>query len=263
MSKKPKVHNLVDPDLRNLFLVHRDKYALLKEKMDTASNNLRTYVKTIKGDGFSVMQIKDAIWMSTPEGEAEFKAEMANRMLAAAYVGADIGEQLSLFLDEPRVPATDRAYKEGQAAAMRNEAAVPKYDPSTPQYKFFMEGYHDEQGRQVKAGIGKLDAKEAKKNAKGSKTKTAKVAKPAGKRGRPAGSGKKANGEASAGAETRLITKAEKEAKAAAAAQKADAGPPRRPAAQPVTRASLAAQKAAAKEEADSYFSRAEPKGNA
>ena len=132
-GKAVKTHNLVDPDLRNLFLVHRDKYASLKDKMDAASNNLRTYVKTIKGDGFTVMQIKDAIWMSTPEGEAEFKAEMAHRMLAAAYVGADIGEQLSLFLDEPRVPAVDRGCKEGQACAMRNEAAVPKYDPSTPQ----------------------------------------------------------------------------------------------------------------------------------
>src|ERR1019366_8670703 len=113
----------------------------------------------IKGDGFSVMQVKDAIWLATPEGEAEFKAEIANRMLAAAYVGADIGEQLSLFLDHERTPLIDRAYKEGQACAMENRAAVPKYDPSTDAYKAFMEGFHDEQGRMVKKGIGKLDAK--------------------------------------------------------------------------------------------------------
>jgi hypothetical protein len=248
MSKKPKVHNLVDPDLRNLFLVHRDKYAVLKKKMDDASNNMRTYVKTIKGDGFSVMQIKDAIWMSTPEGEAEFKAEMANRMLAAAYIGADIGEQLSLFLDHSRTPLVDRAYKEGQAAAMRNEAAVPKYDPSTEGYRAFMEGFHDEQERQVKGGIGKLDAKAAKANANGkskpgkpakaAKTAKAAPAKPAGKRGRPPGPAK---------------------------AKPADS-PPRRPSAQPVTRAALAAAKKPMAETAgdeDSYFSRSEPAGNA
>jgi hypothetical protein len=115
MVKRPKTDNLVDPDQRKLFLVHRDQYAVLKEKVDKASNNLRTYIKTIKGDGFSMLQIKDAIWLSTPEGEAEFKAEMANRLLAAAYSDADIGDQLSLFLDHNRTPAVDRAYKEGQS----------------------------------------------------------------------------------------------------------------------------------------------------
>ena len=246
-----KAHNIVDPEQRKLFLVHRDQYASLKEKADNAANKLRSYVKTIKGDGFSVMQIKDAIWLSTPEGEAEFKAEMANRMLAAAYVGADIGEQLSLFLDPSRTPLIDRAYKEGQACAMQNKAAVPKYDPSTEAYRAFMEGYHAEQERQIKAGIKKLDAKEAPakrgKAAKGAKVKKEEVtAKPAGRRGRPPGSGKKA---------------------APPASKAKDAAPPRKPQAVPVTRATLAAARKAepeAEEADESYFSRSTPPaGNA
>jgi hypothetical protein len=88
-------------------------------------------VKEIKESGFSVEQIKISLQLQTPEGEAEFKALMANRMLAAAYSDAAIGEQLSLFLEGDRTPLVDRAYKEGQTAAMKNEAAVPKYDPST------------------------------------------------------------------------------------------------------------------------------------
>lgn len=239
MAKAKKTDNLVDPDMRKLFLVHRDKYADLKEKVDKASNNLRTLVKTIKGDGFSLMQIKDAIQLSTPEGEAEFKAEMANRMLAAAYVGADIGEQLSLFLDHDRTPAVDRAWKEGQARAMENKTLECRYAPETEQYRAFAEGYHAEQERQVKKGIGKLDAKAG--NGKGAKAapksangaKAAKAGKVPGKRGRPAGSGK---------------------AK--------DEAPPRRPSAAPATRASLAAAKAKGGE-AESYFTKAEPQGNA
>jgi len=182
---------------------------------------------------------------------------MANRLLAAAYSDADIGEQLSLFLDGDRTPAADRAYKEGQTSAMKNEAAVPKYAPDTDQYAAFMQGYHDEQGRQVKAGIGKLDAKKP-----GRAAKTAKVAKPKGKRGRPP-KPKGPNAEPPAGSERTLIPKAEKEAKAVARAPKATDAPPRRPTVQPVTRTTLAAQKAAQREEADSYFSKAEPKGNA
>ncbi|MTV64670.1 hypothetical protein, partial [Streptococcus pneumoniae] len=67
---------------------------------------------------------------------------------------------------------------------MKNEAAVPKYDPSTEQYRAFMDGYHEEQARQVKAGIGKLE--EGPKG--GKKGKKAKTAAPASgkKRGRPA-----------------------------------------------------------------------------
>jgi hypothetical protein len=75
------------------------------------------------------------------------KAEMANRVRAAAYAGANIGEQLSLFLDGDPAPAVDRPYKEGQACAMENKAAVPKFDPNTEQYRAFMEGYLDEQTR--------------------------------------------------------------------------------------------------------------------
>lgn len=253
-----KTDNIVDPKLKKSFIECRDHWQTLNERANSAAAKRRQYQKEIKESGFSMEQIKISLLLQTPEGEAEFKAEMANRMLAAAYSDAAIGDQLSLFLDGDRTPAVDRAYKEGQTMAMKNEAAVPKYDPSTPQHAAFMEGYHAEQERQVKAGIGKLDAGKGK----GAKA-SAKVARPAGKRGRPPGSGKKGpNADPPAGSERTLIPKVEKEAKEAARAPKPSA-PPRKPTVAPVTRASIAAQKAAAKDEADSYFTRAEPKGNA
>jgi hypothetical protein len=255
-SKVAKNDNLIDPKLKKTFIEMRDHWQSLNDRANSAAAKRRQYQKEIKESGYSMTQIKISLSLQTPEGEAEFKAEMANRLLAAAYSDADIGEQLSLFLDGDRTPAADRAYKEGQTCAMKNEAAVPKYAPDTDQYQAFMQGYHDEQGRQVKAGIGKLEGapKGAKKAAK------AAPAKATGKRGRPKGSGKKAAPEAS---ETRLITKAEKEATAAARVPKTTDAPPRRPAAAPVTRATLAAQKEAAREEADSYFSKTKPAGNA
>lgn len=248
---KPKAHNLVDPDQQKLFLVHRDKYAVLKKRMDDASNAMRTFTKTVTGDGFNIKMIKDAILLGTPEGEAQLKQDMANRLMAAAYIGADIGDQLSLFLDNPRTPAVDRAFREGTTAAMENKAANPKYDPSTEQHAAYMQGYHEEQERQLKKGIKKLDTKKAAANAKGGK--------PAGKRGRP----KKDAAAAPAASETRLIKKADKDAAAAARAPKPDSAPPRRPTAVPATRASMAAPSKKAREEAESYFTKAEPQGNA
>jgi hypothetical protein len=258
---KASGHNLlVDPELKKKFIEARDHWKSLDDRANSAAAKRRQYQGDIKSLGFSMRQIKDSLLLSTPEGEAEFKAEIANRLLAAAYSDADIGEQLTLFLDHNRTPAVDRAFKEGQTSAMKNEAAVPKYDPNTEQYRAFMDGYHEEQARQVKAGIGKLE--EGPKG--GKKGKKAKAAAPASgkKRGRPPKAAKGPNADAPAGSTRTLISKAEKEAKAAARAPKPDAGP-RRPVAAPVTRGSLKAQKEAAREEADSYFTKAEPQGNA
>lgn len=173
--------------------------------------------------------------MSTPEGEAEFRAEIANRLLAAAYSDADIGDQLGLFLDNNRTPAVDRAYREGQTQAMENRAMeTKKYAPDTEQYRAFVTGYQEEQERQILQGIKKKEdapvpQKGAKRGPKGKKAKAAASAEGKKPRGRPPGSGKAGK----------------------------DAAPPRRPSTAPVTRATLAAQQAeAAEAEEGSYFSK-------
>jgi hypothetical protein len=247
-----KGNNLVDPEMKALFIIHRDKYSVLKAKLETASGTLRAYVKTIKSDGFKLQMVKDSILLSTPEGEAEFKADIANRLLAAAYSDASVGDQLGLFLDAPEMPSVDRAYKEGQSDAMANKTANPVYAPDTEQAQRYMLGYHEEQERQVKKGIKKLD--------------TGEDAAPK-KRGRPAGKKESPNAEPPEGSERSLIAKAEKEAKAAEKAAERDAKPPRKPV-EPITRASLQGRKTAAKEDAkavaDSYFSKStDTAGNA
>lgn len=243
VRKAAKNDNLVDPKLKKTFIEMRDHFSILNDRANGAAAKRRRYLKEVKEAGYSLQQIKISLLLQTPEGEAEFKAEMANRLLAAAYSDADIGDQLSLFLDGDRTPAADRAYKEGQTAAMKNKAMTCEYAPETDQYAGFVSGYQDEQARMVKSGIGKLDAKSAAANKSGkskpgkpAKAVKAAPAKAAGKRGRPPGPAK---------------------------AKPAD-NPPRRPSAQPVTRASLAAAKASSPaDDADSYFSKSETKGNA
>ncbi len=150
--------NTVDPDKRALFLKDKSEYAKAKERLGKAQAAVRLIGKTIKSDGFSMRQIKLAIQLESPEGEADFRALVANDLLAAQYAGAPIGSQLSLFLEPDRTPAVDMAADEGQRDAMENKVAKPGYDPSTPQHRTYMEAYHAEQARQVKSGIKPLNS---------------------------------------------------------------------------------------------------------
>jgi len=154
------VLNFIDPEKQALFNVNREKWERLNQAVQKAVAQRRSHEKTIKGDGFTLSQIKVGVECSTPEGEAALQSRIANDLLAAAYVGADIGTQLSLFIEPSRVPATERAATEGAVDAQTNKPAKPKYDPSTPQYKAYMDSYHEEQGRQLKAGIKPLDESE-------------------------------------------------------------------------------------------------------
>lgn len=261
MAKASKaINNLVDPALKKQFVEMVAHFEQLDSRAKAAAGKRQQYAKEIKAAGFTMPMVKTALVLATPEGEAMFKTDMANLMLAAAYADADIGDQLSLFLDPSRTPIEDRAFKEGQSASMKNEAAVPKYDPSTAAYRAFMEGYHEEQGRQVKAGIGKLEGKKAKPGK--TATKSASAASKGKKRGRPA-KAKGPNADPPAGSERTLIPKAEKDAKAAARAPKVDAAPPRKPVAALVTRGSMKAEREKAIAEADSFFTKSPAAGNA
>lgn len=149
--------NALDPDKRALFLRDKDDYAKAKDKLAKAQSAIRLMGKTIKADGFSLRQIKLAIQLETPEGEAEFRSLVANDLLAAQYAGAQIGSQLQLFLeDKDRTPSADIAYSEGQKCSIENRAAVPPYDPSTEQHRQFMAGFHDHQTK-LAQGITKLE----------------------------------------------------------------------------------------------------------
>lgn len=149
--------NTMDPDLRALFLKNKDDYAKAMQKLGTAQSAVRALGKVIKSDGFTIRQIKLAIQLESPEGEAEFRAMVASDLLAAQYAGSPVGSQLSLFLEPDRTPAVDRAYQEGVRDCIEGKAARSPYDPSLPQSQSYLTGFADEQERRLKAGITKLE----------------------------------------------------------------------------------------------------------
>jgi len=148
-------HNLgVDPDKRELFLSDLRKWQALDKAAKSASAKRRAFEKEIKSDGFLLDQIHLADKLGTPEGEEEFRMHTANMLIAAQYVGAEIGTQLSLFLEPSRVPAVDLAYDSGVQDSIEGKTAKPGFDPSTEQFRRYMAGYNDETERRIKKGIG-------------------------------------------------------------------------------------------------------------
>lgn len=165
-------HNSMDPKLRQLFLEHKNgvpnsktKIGVdkLKAALATANSNLRAAYKEALRDGFTKAQFDVARQLATPEGEAKFKAEIAESLLAARYVGSDIGAQLDMFLEPVRTDSTERAYDEGQKQSMENQPAKPDYAPGTAQFESYMKGFHDHQAG-IASGFQTLD--------KGAKTQT-------------------------------------------------------------------------------------------
>ena len=256
MSPPRKMKEVTPPRLANNQIKSIvERVERLEEEKSILADDIKDVFAEAKGNGFNVKALRTIIRMRKQDANerAEQEAILDTYMIA-----------LGMLADTPLGQAAAQRelspYQQGQSSAKRNEAAVPKYDSDTAEYQEFMAGYHAEQDRQLAAGISKIEAKAPQSGKKA----TEKVAKAPGKRGRPPGSGKKANGEPVAASETVLITAAEKAAKADERAQAASSGPPRKPSVQPVTRASLAAQKAAARETADSYFSRSDKtEGNA
>ncbi len=150
--------NTIDPDTRALFLSDKEKYAKATERQKKATADVRNIAKQIKADGFTLRQVKLAIQLESPEGEADFRSLVANDLLAAQYAGAAIGSQLQLFLeDADRTPLADRAFDEGVQASLAGKTANPPYDPSTEAFSRFLDGFHSTTEQTIKAGIKPLD----------------------------------------------------------------------------------------------------------
>jgi hypothetical protein len=152
-------NKLTDDELRTLAFQHRDKYAKALAKKKIADADLKDVCKKAKAEmgAGAVEVIKDLIALEDPEGEATMRAELARRADAMRWAGLPLGTQLAMQLAEPdRTPSVDRAFDEGKKMSAEGLPAKPPFDPSTPQYRAFMEGYAEHQA--VLAGkIGRGD----------------------------------------------------------------------------------------------------------
>lgn len=152
-------NKLNDDELRTLAFQWRDKYAkaLAKKKIaDADFKNVCRGAKAEIGKG-AVDIIKDLITLEDPEGEVLCREKLKRQADAMRWAGLPLGTQIELALGEQdRTPAVDRAFDEGKKMSAEGLPAKPQYDPSTPQYRAFMDGYAEHQA--VLAGkIGRGD----------------------------------------------------------------------------------------------------------
>ncbi len=164
-SSKPRgaapPREITDDDLRALAANQRPRYEKALAAKKAADKALKDVGKLIKADlgdnGLAI--IKAMIELDTPEGESKVKARVSAQATALSWSSHQLGTQILLALEEPdRTPAVDRAFDEGKQASMSGKPRKPGYDPSTPQYASYMEGYDKDQERSAKTiGRGNPD----------------------------------------------------------------------------------------------------------
>jgi hypothetical protein len=145
-------HNsaLSDDERQALHWSHVQAYEISLAAFKTAQADLKNTARRIKAEGDSVAKVQITIALRTPEGEAAFKARIQDEMEVAAWNG--VGVQTELFGDADLTPASDRAFDAGKRAGMQGEPRKPPHDPSTEQYRRWMDGYTD--GNSMMAGKG-------------------------------------------------------------------------------------------------------------
>ncbi len=145
-------------DIREAFLVHRGTWNQLTAAQKALDKRWTDCKAALKADGYKVihMQIADDL-SGSPKQEAKVHVAVHDRLQVAQWVGHPMGAQLDLFAQPDRTPAVDRARDQGRQASMENKPCKPDYDPSTPQYQSYMEGYQEDQAR-IASGIQPLKA---------------------------------------------------------------------------------------------------------
>jgi hypothetical protein len=85
--------------------------------------------------------IEELMILELPGAGEALKIEIERKLRLARYANVPEGFQASMF-EPDRRPDTERARELGKTAALAGEVCKPPYDPSVPQYKEWIEGYH-------------------------------------------------------------------------------------------------------------------------
>lgn len=143
----------LSPDqMREAFLHHNTKVIGLRAKADAARTLLNEAYTDAKSDGFAKKKFDIARFLSSPKTEHKVKAEVAERLQVARWMGHPLGAQMDMFNEPDRTPVVDRAYDAGKQASMENRQRTPPHDPSTDAYRAWMAGYDDHQ-RELHGGF--------------------------------------------------------------------------------------------------------------
>jgi len=120
----------------------RDYEAALHVKNDASAAFIKV-CKRIKGDGVSIDDVKTALKLQTPEGEAALKAAIAAQIRVARWYNSPIGTQASLFGEAAGNghDSENAAYKAGKQAGLDGaKAVVPTHFDANEWLRGWQEG---------------------------------------------------------------------------------------------------------------------------
>lgn len=132
---------------------HVPAYSKALEVKKKADADFKNVCKLIKSEGGSVKAVKLTLELRTPEGEAAFRARVAEETEVAIWNG--VGIQVDMFADQLQ-PSEDKAFEAGKRAGMSGESAKPPHDPSTKQHTRWLDGHAEGQAI-LSAGFKKLE----------------------------------------------------------------------------------------------------------
>lgn len=142
-NSKPHVAKepLSDDQLRALFFNHKSQYEKALEAKKKADATLKVVCKQIKAEGTKLDDIKTAIRLEEPEGEAELRAQIEREIRVARWVGLPLGTQLSLLDEIDRTPIDERAFEEGKRAGLKGQVASPPSSYAGDTMQKWMDGW--------------------------------------------------------------------------------------------------------------------------
>lgn len=147
-------NELSEDQRQALFFQHKRQIAALKEKVGSATSDLRNAYKVAKAEGFPK---KDFDFAFKLEDDADDEAISERRRQAeiAKWLGHPIGTQADLFAETSidRRPISETSYEEGKRAAMNNEVLKPPHGAGTEAYTRYVEGWHE--GDAIRASLAK------------------------------------------------------------------------------------------------------------
>lgn len=138
---------LTDDQRQALFWQHKRFYEAALAAKKKANANLKNVAKAAKSElgDTAVADIKLAIELETEEGEANVKARMEAQARVMRWLGLPVGTQADMFPSGDLTPAVDKASADGKRAGLAGEPCACPHDSSVPQYKAWMDGWHDGQ----------------------------------------------------------------------------------------------------------------------
>jgi hypothetical protein len=142
--------DLSDDQLQVLAFGHKKKLDDLEADVKAAADVVKAKKKLVKNAekiavgemGVDALEvIKDLRDFETDEGETKLTAAVQRILRSARWAGSKLETQFEMTLEPDRTPAVDRAFAEGKRAAFSGEPAKPPHNPSTEQYRRWMEGW--------------------------------------------------------------------------------------------------------------------------